>query len=502
MNDADKGINSWKRNIVNKQLKMIEPTPVLQTLATQDRDDASRRQAREESGLCPSCGQQLYSLKPTGESSWCCWRTKLPNSRAATGQHVRKIPLTIPRLVERGQCLQCSDGTMASLNDISSVGSAAAPFFVGEGPAHHFEHPLAPLHSQNDQKSTKTVAIKPRSCRISSNIDSSGGDLSSVSCHLPSSSKAHHINGGGGGGGELTSVSCHLPSSSRSQTLDSSTKSDLKAPPSPVSFSSSLSSLPSLTPSPLGSTGGTSTARHKLALTRHRSMPQLPLDTAVYRGEFNERGEKHGQGKMTWSNGDVYTGAFVNDQRQGHGTLVFAYGSKDQGEYVGGWLDNVMHGQGTRRYPNGDVYVGEYRQGKRHGEGRFYYANGDMYWGEWCNNNMHGPGRYYYASGQRFEGFFLNNKRTGKGKLQRTDGSLEIFQYMNDQRVGQGVRWSTDRTKAWRLWVHSSRLSERGSAPAYETKKITTAEAVSLVNEIEQAAATSIEELLTSHFVN
>jgi hypothetical protein len=174
--------------------------------------------------------------------------------------------------------------------------------------------------------------------------------------------------------------------------------------------------------------------------------------------------------------------------REGHGTLVFAAESGDGGEYVGEWQNNLMHGSGTWRYPNGEMYVGEYKAGKRYGEGRFYHANGDLYVGSWFNNEMHGLGRYYFANGLQFEGTFVRNKRNGKGKLQREDGTIEIFQYIKNERVGQGVRWSADRSKAWRLWIPNKRNILTGHAVTYERKSISIAEAVSLVYDIERCA--------------
>jgi hypothetical protein len=332
---------------------------------------AEERQEREANGQCPSCGQQLYQFKHSIESqkSWSLSRGAEDSQKGS-----EKIPLSIPQLVLRGQCLVCTQDSPSSLKAQSAPGSQE----------------LAPL--------------------------------------LQSHPAAHH-----------------------------------------ASFSGEL-------------------AAHHASFSG-----DLPVCTAVYEGPYNEYGEKHGPGEMVWSNADVYKGSFVRDAREGQGTLTFA---QDGGEYVGDWLNNQMHGSGTRRYPNGDVYTGEYDTGKRQGEGRFYYANGDMYWGRWEKNQMHGDGRYYYASGQRFEGLFLFSKRNGKGKLQRTDGTLDIFQYLNDQRVGQGVRWSADRTKAWRLWQPSTARtgqSGHGGVSALEKKTITVAEAVSLVYEIEQAAASSQE---------
>jgi hypothetical protein len=233
-------------------------------------------------------------------------------------------------------------------------------------------------------------------------------------------------------------------------------------------------------------------------------LQEIPAGKAIYIGENDSRGKKQGQGKMIWWNGDVYQGSFVKDVREGHGTLTFgtpsdgAYVQTDAGEYVGEWRHNQMHGSGTRRYSNGDVFMGDYEKGLRDGLGRFYYANGDMYWGCWCNNQMHGKGRYYYSSGQSFEGTMAHNKRTGKGKIQRSDGSLEIWQYVNDERVGQGVRWSSSRTQAWRLWKPATR-GKRG--PLLERKRISIADAVTLVYELELAASNCEEDMVSSGFL-
>lgn len=170
--------------------------------------------------------------------------------------------------------------------------------------------------------------------------------------------------------------------------------------------------------------------------------------TATYQGDFSNAGERHGNGVMTWANGDVYTGAFCHGLRHGAGTLQFADGS----EYVGDWKAGKQHGSGTRRFVNGNIYTGTYRNGKRSGQGKFYFANGDLYCGGWSGDAIAGFGRYYYASGQRFEGTFdRESKRQGMGKTQRVDGSLDIYKYVADVRQPTGVRWSPDRSKAWLL---------------------------------------------------
>lgn len=105
----------------------------------------------------------------------------------------------------------------------------------------------------------------------------------------------------------------------------------------------------------------------------------------------------------------------------------------------------------------------------------------DIWQGNWEADQIHGFGRYYYNSGISFEGTFNYGKRHGKGKLQKKDGEVEIYRYENNVRLDPGVRWSTDRTKAWKL--------EGGRVK----KSISIAEAVSIGYECEGAMERSHE---------
>jgi hypothetical protein len=50
-------------------------------------------------------------------------------------------------------------------------------------------------------------------------------------------------------------------------------------------------------------------------------------DNGYYIGEFNEKGERHGQGTYYWNSGDIYDGAWKESHKHGLGTFTFKDGS-------------------------------------------------------------------------------------------------------------------------------------------------------------------------------
>jgi len=350
------------------------------------------RADRVSQGLCPTCGTKLYQIKKRGVLS--------VKRRDATFK-----PLTIEGQVDRGQCLKCNSG---SGEDNSAALALAAMLSVAdqqqqeeaqEQQQEHAEQQHAELQQQLQQEQVPVQDL------LSLGQDKVNND--------------NNNNNGGGGGTFVEGPTA----TAQAVPLDLTT--DFGGIPAAV-VESPL--LPGNSTNSSGSGSGRGV-------------------DAVYKGNYNVYGERHGQGELNWSNGDRYTGTFWNGVREGEGTLHFADGS----EFVGFWENNKMHGDGTRRFPNGNVYTGQYNKGKRSGQGRCYFANGDMYNGGWLDDLIHGFGRYYYSNGQSFEGSFRLGKRHGRGKYQLTDGRLDVYKYQDDIRVGEGVRWSANRKKAWRL---------------------------------------------------
>ena len=119
-----------------------------------------------------------------------------------------------------------------------------------------------------------------------------------------------------------------------------------------------------------------------------------------------EDDDYHGQGKMTYANGDVYEGAWENDEYHGQGTLTYTDGDV----YEGAWKNGECYGQGKMTYADGDVYEGEWENDKRHGQGKCTDTEGNIYEGAWKDGWRHGQGTMTYADGRVYEGDWKDDK--------------------------------------------------------------------------------------------
>ena len=66
----------------------------------------------------------------------------------------------------------------------------------------------------------------------------------------------------------------------------------------------------------------------------------------VYVGEVGGDGERRGQGKMTFANGDVYEGGWKDGKMSGYGKKIYAEGNKVE---EGLWKGGKLHYSGTFR---------------------------------------------------------------------------------------------------------------------------------------------------------
>jgi hypothetical protein len=62
-----------------------------------------------------------------------------------------------------------------------------------------------------------------------------------------------------------------------------------------------------------------------------------------------------------------------------------------------------MEGKGLL-FEDGDIYDGAFVQNNKHGYGIIYMKNGDRYEGNWKNNTKNGKGIYYSHEGDKYDG--------------------------------------------------------------------------------------------------
>jgi hypothetical protein len=169
-----------------------------------------------------------------------------------------------------------------------------------------------------------------------------------------------------------------------------------------------------------------------------------------YRGGFmNDM--RHGHGIMRYTSGPfkryTYEGGWVNDQKHGQGRY-YCHTAVNAHSYVGGFQNGLFHGRGVFTLKSGSKYDGEWVQGKREGQGVEYWTVGVRtdctYVGQYVDNKMHGHGVYSYGMhayknpGAVYEGPFVLSNMEGEGVLRFANGDVFTGTFQRSRRQGVG----------------------------------------------------------------
>jgi hypothetical protein len=178
----------------------------------------------------------------------------------------------------------------------------------------------------------------------------------------------------------------------------------------------------------------------------------------VYEGEFAQ-GKKHGKGCFIWANGNRYEGEYENGNMHGQGTYTWSNGNM----YTGDWLDNEITGRGKFVYAAGDVYEGELLNGKKHGTGLLIWSNGNRYEGEHLEDNLHGKGTFIWSNGNKYSGDWVNNQITGHGKFTyAATGNCYEGDFVENKKHGKGTyTWKEDKEEYTGDW-QADNMTGRG----------------------------------------
>jgi hypothetical protein len=112
---------------------------------------------------------------------------------------------------------------------------------------------------------------------------------------------------------------------------------------------------------------------------------------------------------MKYNEGGYYSGTWLDDNKNGQGKRLYSNGDLFMGEFL-----NDEKKLGLMKYKNGDQFNGEFSNEVRSGKGVQLYVNKDKYKGTWLNDMRFGNGTLILAgTGQQLTGFWLNDNLTG-----------------------------------------------------------------------------------------
>ena len=168
----------------------------------------------------------------------------------------------------------------------------------------------------------------------------------------------------------------------------------------------------------------------------------------TFTGSFS-RGEMGSSGTYTWPNGDVYEGSFMDGVQQGEGKMYYAVtdangnarlgtdGKPLYDVFEGQFANGVIGVSGKFTWSDGDVYEGAFVNGLPEGQGvkTFVKSNGnDVFRGLFVAGEIGARGEYIWANTESYKGEFDVGKPNGEGKMYM----LALDSQGNVQVDGQG----------------------------------------------------------------
>ena len=192
----------------------------------------------------------------------------------------------------------------------------------------------------------------------------------------------------------------------------------------------------------------------------------------TYEGERNQEEKYHGEGVITYSNGEKWEGEFKDGEPfNGQGTYTYSDGTK----YAGEFKDGKLNGKGTFTFLGVYKYAGEFK-GKNFNEIKHFLTSGSgtrydgiitrgtkefgfgifivkskisylddinrfgfKYEGEFKNDKFNGQGTWSKPDGQKYIGEFKDGERNGQGTSTYTGGGKYVGEFKDDLPNGQGT---------------------------------------------------------------
>jgi hypothetical protein len=150
----------------------------------------------------------------------------------------------------------------------------------------------------------------------------------------------------------------------------------------------------------------------------------------------------NGIGKLFVHNNEMsysYNGAIINGKMTGNGLIIYIM-NKDNPTYKSyqGYLtDNLFETTGQITYTNGDIFIGSFLNGKKNGHGQLYNSNGDLIMDNiWKDDIVCGKIKYnltyHGTNNKKVEGELYNSIKIGTWIYYRENQTIDNIQYYSD----------------------------------------------------------------------
>ena len=183
--------------------------------------------------------------------------------------------------------------------------------------------------------------------------------------------------------------------------------------------------------------------------------------------------------------GYIYRGDFINNKKEGYGTMIWKDGAKYQGEFK----NNQANGYGMIEYPDNKFYQGEIKNGRMDGFGEFFWKDEKRYIGNYRNDKRNGFGIFISKS-------IENQSATASNKLRNSfnNHSAYVGFWKNGNKDGFGITVSMIEIKygLWENGVKRKYLDNNFALKTYikwidkQYHKLFLSKHIDLVNLLEQ----------------
>ena len=159
--------------------------------------------------------------------------------------------------------------------------------------------------------------------------------------------------------------------------------------------------------------------------------------------------KRDGKGKYI-SEEETYEGDWKEDHKEGEGLLQY----KDGLEYKGHFEKDKFNGKGEMKWPDGTYYSGYFLDNMFHGEGFLKGSNNHIYHGNFSKGLYNGAGEFEWTKGvesMKYKGNYLSGQKDGKGELYFTNGNVFRGNWESGTPLGEGI-FETKNRKYYGNW--------------------------------------------------